>query len=300
MDKNIVKSIISEVTGEVTETSFMVLASAAGFPAVALPFAKGFVLGLLENCYNDCAQRTLSVRENKKLNEVSKVALETFWELAEKDCVVAWDMNIAPEHMEAAFEVAEHATLEAIRQSEMKKVDILGRYYGRQFYKGYTNWQDMHQIITMTGSLTFRQLVMIRLISESFKGYDNTLFISNPSACVETNRLKDYGIWQTDGVKLGSDESSPIQLNSLIKTDYSILVNEALMLDKLSEEDIRRTIDSLQLKEEGIIQKTLTEEEFEQRTTWQVEGETLILPDGNKYGKKVGDEQFLFDLSRGK
>lgn len=124
MNQNIVENIISEVAGGMTETGFMALATATGFPVAVLPFAKGIVLGLLENCYNDCAQRTLSVRENKKLNMVSKVALETFWKLAEKDSVVAWNMNIAPEHMEAAFEVAEHATLEAIRQSEMKKVDI--------------------------------------------------------------------------------------------------------------------------------------------------------------------------------
>lgn len=271
MNKNIVKSIMSEVTGQVTETGFMALATATGFPVAALPFAKGIVLGLLENCYNDCAQRTLSVRENKKLNMVSKAALETFWKLAEKDSVVAWDMNIAPEHMEAAFEVAEHATLEAMRQSEMKKVDILGRYYGRQFYKGYTNWQDMHQIITMTGILTFRQLVMIRLISEDFKGYDINLFINNPSACVEINRLKDYGIWETEGAALGINESLPIQLKSITATEYSSFVNEALMLAELSEEDIKQTIDSLHLTDEGTKPIMFTEDDLKHQVMWSDE-----------------------------
>lgn len=126
----------------------------------------------------------------------------------------------------------------------------------------------MHEVITMIGTLTFRQLVMIRLISEDFKGYDINLFINNPSACVETNRLKDYGVWQTEGVKLGSDESSPIQLKSLIKTNYSNIVNEALMLDKLSEEDIKRTIDSLHLTEEGTKPKMFTEEDLEHQVMW--------------------------------
>lgn len=250
MGKNIVKNIISEASGSVVETSFLALATAVGFPesAVALPIAKGFILGLVENCYNDCAQRTLSIKESQKLDTLYKVALKTFLELAEKDSVNAWEMNIAHEYIEAAFEVAEHVTIEAIRQSELEKVNILGRYYGGQFYKGNRDWQDMHQIITMTGTLTLRQLVMTHLISENFNGYDINLFINNPSACVEINRLKDYGIWQTEGVKLGSDESSPIQLRSLIKTDYSILINEVLRLDKISEEDIKRTIKSLHLK----------------------------------------------------
>ena len=149
--KEIAKSVTSEMAGTVTELAFSALVTAAGFPsaAIALPLAKGLVLGLVENCYNDCAQRTLSIRETKKLNRVSTIALETFRELAEKDGVIAWQMNIDSAYLDYAYEVAEHATMEAIKQSEMKKVDLLGRYYGRQFYKGAIDWQDMHQMITM-------------------------------------------------------------------------------------------------------------------------------------------------------
>ena len=88
--KEIAKSVTSEMAGTVTELAFSALVTAAGFPsaAIALPLAKGLVLGLVENCYNDCAQRTLSIRETKKLNRVSTIALETFRELAEKDGVI--------------------------------------------------------------------------------------------------------------------------------------------------------------------------------------------------------------------
>ena len=138
MNNSVTKSIISEIAGTATEVGFEALASLAGFPManLALPFAKGLVLGLLENCYNDCAQKTLSIRETKKLNRISTIALQTFRELAEKDGVVAWEMNIDPAYIDYSYEVAEHATMEAIRQSELAKVDILGRYYGKQFYEG--------------------------------------------------------------------------------------------------------------------------------------------------------------------
>ena len=244
------KNITSQIAEATIDTAFGALAVSAGFPEIALlPLVKGLVLGLIENCYNDYAQRTLSIRETKKLNQVSKVALQTFHELAEKDGVEAWKLNIDASYAEHAYEVAEHATMEAIRQSESAKVDILGRYYGQSFYKRETNWQDMHQMISMVGSLTLRQIVMIRLISEGFKGLDSKLFITNPSACVEINRLKDYGIWQTTGAAFGINESVLPSLEDIIETNYVNQVSEALMLEHLSEEDVLRTIDSLKLSE---------------------------------------------------
>lgn len=289
MHDNIKKNVIKELVEHVTETSFTALAAAAGFPALVLtmPLVKGLVLGLLENCYNDCSQKTLSVRETKKLERATTVALQTFRELAEEDGVEAWKINLDLAYYDNAFEVAEHATMEAIRQSESKKVDILGRYCGKSFYGDNTNWQDMHQIISMVGILTLRQLVMIRLISEEFKGYDSNLFISNPSACVEINRLKDYGIWQTEGAAFGINESLSIQLKSIIPTIYSNQVNDALMLYKLSEEDIQRVVDSLRLSEEGTSQSTLTEDQFKKRTTLKIEDDKLVLPDGQKFGQDV-------------
>lgn len=287
--KEIAKSVTSEMAGTVTELAFSALVTAAGFPsaAIALPLAKGLVLGLVENCYNDCAQRTLSIRETKKLNRVSTIALETFRELAEKDGVIAWQMNIDSAYLDYAYEVAEHATMEAIKQSEMKKVDLLGRYYGRQFYKGATDWQDMHQMITMAGALSFRQIVMIRLIADDFKGMDKKMFISNPSACVEMNQLLSYGIWQTSGAPFGTNNSWAIQLDSIIPTYFSDQVCEALMLDRLEENDIKIAIDSLGLTEEGEKQSELTEDDYKSRTTFRVEGTKLILPGGKEFDKNV-------------
>lgn len=296
------KNITKEVVGSIVEKGFAAIATAAGFPAIVLgtPVAKGIILGLLENCYNDCAQRTLSIREEKKLSRVSEMALLTFRDLAEKDGVKACELSIDPAYIDYAFEVAEHATMEAIRQSESAKVDILGRYYGKTFYEGKTDWQDMHQMITMAGSLTFRQIVMIRLISEGFKGMNGQLFITNPSACVEINRLKDYGIWQTSGAAFGINESVELQLDGIIATFYADQVNEALMLDRLSEEDILRTIDSLKLSENGTSQTELTEDEFKQKTSFHVDGETLVLPNGTRYGDDPDEDMFCYDLARGK
>ena len=253
MSKEESMEIFTNLAGATVDAGFKALALLAGFPAaeIAAPFAKGLIVGLIQNCYNDCAQRTLSVRESEKLNRMSTIALQTFREFAEKDNVYAWEMAIDPAYVDYAYEVAEHATQEGIKQSERAKVDIIGRYYGRQLYKGFTDWQDMHQVITMTGMLTLRQIVMIRLIAEGFPGIDKKLCITNPSACVETNRLLDYGIWRTEGAAFGVDDSGAIRLSFLRSTDYAKELKEALVLDRLSEEDVKRTVDSLCLKETG-------------------------------------------------
>lgn len=302
MPNSLKKSIVTEIAGTATERAFVAMATAAGLPALAIatPLAKGLTLGLVENCFNDCAQMTLSVNEKKKLNRVSTIALQTFMELAEKDGVVAWEMNIDPAYMDYAYEAAEHATLEAIKQSEKKKIDVLGRFYGQKFYKGDSDWQDVHQIITMVGELTYRQIVLIRLISEGFKGIDTKLFISNPSACVEVNRLRDFGIWQTEGAAFGINKSWAIQLDYIIPTFFSDKVSKSLMLYRLSDDDIKRTVDSLQLIEEGEPQRDLTEEDFKEKTTFKVDGNELILPGGKKYGGAPDEDMYLYDLARGK
>lgn len=290
------KNIEKEYIGKGVEMGFAALVTTAGFPAatMAVPLVKGIVLGLLENCYNDCSQKTLSVRETRKLERATTTALQTFRELAEEDGVEAWKVDIDLSYYDYAFEVAEHATMEAVRQSESAKVDILGRYYGRSFYKGDTDWQDMHQMITMVGELTLRQIVMIRLISEGFNGMNGKLFVTNPSACVEMNRLKDFGIWQTEGAAFGINESGPLQLCGIIPTIYVNQVNKALMLDKLSEEDIHRVIDSLCLSEKGTNQSMLTEEQFNQRTNLKIEDDKLVLPDGQKFGQEKVEGGFYY------
>ena len=296
MPKSIEKNVIKEVAGAAIDYGFVALATAAGFPAAVLaaPLAKGLVLDFVENCYNDCAQMTLSKNEKKKLNRCFEVALQTFWEQAEQDGVVAWERNIDPAYIDYAYEVAEHAALESIRQSEKKKIDVIGHFYGKQFYKGNTCWQDMHQVITMVGNLSFRQIVLIRLINEGFKDIDGKMFISNEAACVEVNRLLDYGIWQTEGATFGTNDSWMIQLNSLLPTFYTEKVCDALMLEKLSDDDINIVIETLHLTAEGSPQTMLTEDDYKAQTTWRVEGETLFLPDGKKFGKDaVDDELYL-------
>ena len=298
---NASKNAIAQGAGAAVSKGFGLLMAAIGVPEAAIltPLVRGATIGVMNTCYDDIRHRALSKIEDDRVDLVSKTALQTFMELAEKDGVTAMSMQIEDGQLEYAYEVSEGLIMTAIRQSQRKKVEVLGRYYGRSFYKGDVDWQDMHQMMTMVGSLTYRQIVMIRLISEEFKGLDPNLFIHNPSACVEINRLKDYGIWQTEGATFGINESWDLQLKSIIPTIYSEKVYEVLMLDKLSEDDVKRTIDSLKLSEDGIPMEMLTMEDYKEHTEWQEFDEAghLFIDGGNA---NIAEEQVVRDIVRGK
>lgn len=306
---NMMRSVLTQLTGNLSDSAFVALASSYNLPAgltlgIAQALAKGALQGVMLDCYDDFQKRMLSSREVQKHNMVFDIAERTYFNLAAKnyDYNASQELVVDDSYLQSISEVAEHASLEAIRQSEDKKIEVLGRYYGGEFYKHGWNidFLEMHQMITMVGTLTFRQIVLIRLISEGFKGYNWNLFISNPSACVEVNRLKDYGIWITEGAAFGIDESGSIQLKSIIPSNYSDKVCEALMLDKLSDDDVKRIVDSLNLTTEGTPQTMLTEEDLKQRTTFKVDGEKLILPGGKTYGGDLDEDMFLTDVMRGK
>lgn len=286
---NVSKTALAQETGEIVSEGFRTLMSVIGIPQAIIlsPLVRGATIGVMNTCYDDVTNRALSRMENEKVDIVTKTAIKTFMELAEKDGVIAMNVQIEEGELQYAYEAAEGIIMTSIRESQKKKIEVLGRYFGRALYKFDTDWQDMHQMMSMVGNLTFRQIVMIKLISEEFKDLDNKLFIHNPSACVEINRLKDYGIWQTSGAAFGINESWDLQLESIIPTIYSEKVYEALMLDRLSEDGIKRTIESLKLSKEGTPERMLTEEDYKEvknRTEWQrLDQEGNIIIDSGTY-----------------
>ena len=293
---NVLRNALTQLAGNLSDSAFGAIVSACNFPMgltlrMAQAVARGALQGVMQDCYDDVQKRNLSDREVMKHNLVFDIAERTYFELAAKSYDISASQAVVLDnsYLEQVSEIAEHASLEAIRQSELKKVAVLGRYYGGEFYKnGWNiNFQDMHQMISMVGMLTFRQIVLIRMIAEGFNDIDRNLFIGNPSACVEMNQLLLYGIWQTRGASFGTNNSWTIQIDSVVPTDYSAQVSEALMLERLSDDDVQRTIESLGLTAEGVAQKLLTKEDYTNRTTYKVKGSALILPGGEEFDTNV-------------
>lgn len=296
-DSEVGKSIISSVAGSLAQSSIVLISAALGVPVsphiVAL--FTGGIQGVILDFYHEMRNRRLTDREFKKVDDATKTAIRTFYYFAERDRLQSFCISLDASEMQNAYEVAEHICMEAIRQSEAKKLEVLGRYYGYRFYHGPDDWQDMHQIVSMTGALTFRQIVLIRLICEGFEGYDHEWFITNQSACVEVNRLQDYGLWMTEMARFKDDSSANIQLKLLKSTSYAHMVYEVLMLDKLSDDDVKRTLESLDISEKGEKAEGITKEEYEASTLKDYDevNEELF------FGKKASIPNDISFMSRG-
>lgn len=277
-ENNLMRNALTQLTGSLTDAGFTALVSAYHLPAglslaAAQALVRGGLQGVMQNCYDDIRARALSNREIEKHDHFFDVAERTYFELAAQnyDASAGQTYVLGDEYIEQVREIAEHASIEAMRESQAKKIEVLGWYYGGEFFrKGPNlNFDEMHQIVSMVSALTFRQIVLIRLIGEEFKDLDVNLYVTEPTMCVEINRLKDYGIWQTEGATFGINESWHIQLKTIIPTIYSEKVCKVLMLDKISEEDIKRTIDGMDLKPDGSPMKILTEDDYRMHTEWQ-------------------------------
>ena len=127
---NIARTALVQGTGVAVSKGFASLMLAVGFPEAAIltSFVRGATIGLMNTLYDDVTKRTLSERENEKVDLLSKTSLQTFMELAEKDGVTAITMQIDEGQLQYAYEVSEDLMLTAIRQSQQKKVEVLGRY----------------------------------------------------------------------------------------------------------------------------------------------------------------------------
>ena len=167
------REILKELSGVTTEHALSEMVAIFNLPAgLSLKLVQAVVKSgaqhIMGNCYDDIASRSLSVKEEDKHDRVFKIAENIYWELAEKDNVHSMVIYFDESYIQYAFEVAEHVSLEAMRQSESAKIQVLGQFYGRAFYYCDLDWQDMHQIINLCSDMSFRQLVLIKLICEGF------------------------------------------------------------------------------------------------------------------------------------
>lgn len=251
-----IKNPLMLFNGEVVDNIVAAVASEFSLPVSGIGYAfvkslaKGVMQTVMIECFNDISNRRLSTIEERKLELIFNTAQDTFWEFAYAN---EWEDNASgiddPSLRQYAFETAEHMVLEGMKQYNQEKMRILGRFYGRTFYMGNDNWNDLHQKISLVGGLTYRQVVIIYFLVNNLLEHSDEESITNPTACIETNQLIDYGICKTtDLIMAGTNKSSPIKLSFIKETDYAKQLYDDFVLSKLDINDISTIVETLGLK----------------------------------------------------
>lgn len=221
---------------------------------VAVPIAVKFLANIIKSSMQtvskDMACRQLSDIQLSKLERVCKTMSGTLLELSKADA----DQNatVHPEteaYLHSTFETAEHVFITAINESQRAKLDILGKFYAKAIYTDNRNWHNIHQVTSMIENLTYRQIVMIKLLADdSFAVKDRIVpVISDPDACVEMWKLSDIGVWRMEGMHLGKNNSYRIQCDNIFPTKYCRELSERLMLNTLNPDDIDEVFESMKV-----------------------------------------------------
>lgn len=252
-----------------------------GVVAVSTMLLKGAAQTAVLKTYDDIRQRQISSLETSKVEYSFQKAENVFWEHVEKEGAenAGYSFDVYSPDYEGARQYAEGFLLQSMREFEHKKLDVLGSYYGRNMYYGNTQWERIYQTQKMIERLSYRQIVLVRLISEHFKGEDPEHCITAPDACVEVMELLNYGIWKAPGAFLNQDNSQPIKLKSLVPTPHADKLNVELMLDKIEDADIKHIMATLRIGPSENVNETLTLEDvtdMKDSMTWEEADESDI------------------------
>lgn len=283
------KNILSQLTlGAVEQLAPEAIGTFLGLPpglVTVIRASKSILKGAAQTAvlkmYDDICQRQISLIETAKVDYSFKMAEKVFWEFVDKEGGenAGYSFDTAGPEYEGARQAAEGFLMQSMKEFEHKKLDVLGRYYGRNLYYGNTQWESIYQTQKMIDRLTYRQIVLIRLISEHFNGEGPEHCITAPDACVEVMELLNYGIWKAPGAFLSQDNSQPIKLKSLVPTPYADKLNVELMLDKIEDADIKHILATLRIGPSESVNETLTLEDvtdMKDSMTWKEAGDSDI------------------------
>lgn len=218
---------------------------------VALKFLTYITKSSMQSVSRDMDCRQLSDIQLSKLERVCKSISVTLMELSSQDTEYGNDLHPEVEsYLQSTFETAEHVFITAINESQCAKLDVLGRFYAKAIYTDNRNWHNIHQVTNMIDTLTYRQIVMIKLLSDNrFAVHDRIVpVISDPDACVEMWKLSDIGVWRMEGILFGKNNSYCIKCNNIIPTKYCHELADRLMLTKLNSSDIDEVFVSMKVE----------------------------------------------------
>lgn len=219
--------------------------------------AEGCSASIAQSMYDDIRKRTESVsaHQTEKIELVFEIARKKFVELLAKSMdtehLVSIDFQLDKSVEEQAFGAAEHVFVASMNQYNMKKLEVLGKLYGKAFFEDKRNFDDLHLAIDIADRWSYRQILLLYLICNDCCGLAKELYITDSRICIELRRLQNDGVWFIDGVPLSIDNSMPIQVAQLRPTDFAKELYQELVLDDIPVDDVKEIMKDFRLAKDA-------------------------------------------------
>lgn len=251
MNKEALIDITAESTGEVVVAvaSSVVDGGFGTLPSSIIALlAKNGLKEAMNKVHDDVLSRQLSALQSKRAKLVSNYAQTMFYQKIQTQ---GWQPN-HPEgdlYIQSLKEAYEHAIINAMNESREKKIPFEGYLLATQMASQNDNFEDYYMMANIMAKMSWRQMVLVAIIKSEWNGYDQSLFITNPAACVEAYDLLLWGLVRPDTGWIIENNSAPIKLKVLSITELGKQFYESAVLSKISEEDKNCVCRTLQIQE---------------------------------------------------
>lgn len=215
----------------------------------AYKLTKSYLADQLGKFYDDYSKRQLSQFQLERLNTITHFSIVQFYKLIKQDNWSFVDHPEAEAYTKALYESQDHLIYRALQEAQRTKDELYGCFWGNLIYEHDENWNDLFYIINIFSRLSFRQLLLIKLINEGFAGVDRTLSITNPVVSVEMQELYHLGLWDMLGKYVNPNYNNTQDLFHIKETKFSKSLYDRLSLkEKPYGKEISDLIGEMQLQ----------------------------------------------------
>lgn len=228
------------------------LGALLGNPVSAMPAAlissivKNGAQACMNTIHDDMKQRQLSKMQITRSELVLHYAQKAYFEMIEKQ---GWKLvhPESAEYVNAHLEACEHMVVNAINESQSKKIPFEGFLFATKYNSTDMNFDDFHMMANILFKMTWREIVLTHIFKEGLDSKLCELYVTNPAACVEVYDLVSWGLVKPDEGWVIENNSEPVCLKDITITDFGKKFTSALLTEKITEEEKVKILSTLEL-----------------------------------------------------
>lgn len=165
-----------------------------------------------------------------------------------------WDTSSSARlksYADALYDSQSFLIFTALTETDRRKDLIFGNYWGYIICNHDESFDDQYFTVSLIKKLSYRQIVLIKLIAEGLPESIRTKTITKPEISVDLNMLHQYGFWDIMGKEINANYENFRSLDGINKTKLADITYKRLSLSTIiSKNEVHKIISTMLLKED--------------------------------------------------